>query len=80
MERLNTRSWAPEVQTDATGKWYGNALRFPTKEEAEDNVADLYMRWMLVKATRVVESSDVPNYNWRDGALVAIPHNGENNA
>jgi hypothetical protein len=28
-------SFKPEVQTDSTGKWYGNALRFGTREEAE---------------------------------------------
>ena len=31
-------SWAPEVQTDSTGKWYGNALRFATESEAYASV------------------------------------------
>lgn len=73
------RSWAPEVVVDRSGKFYGNALRFPTKEEAEANVQDLHSRWMLVSQTRVVESEDEPNYNWVDGKLVAIkkPEEGQ---
>jgi hypothetical protein len=31
-------SFKPEVQTDDTCKWYGNALRFATREEAEAQV------------------------------------------
>jgi hypothetical protein len=65
-------SWKPEVQTDSSGKWYGNALRFATKEEAEANVFDLSMRWMLVRDTRVVECDDPVNYAWVDGGLVAV--------
>jgi hypothetical protein len=34
-------SFKPEVQTDDTGKWYGNALRFGSREEAEAQVQDL---------------------------------------
>ena len=66
-------SWKPEVQTDNTGKWYGNALRFPTKEEAEANVKDLMYRWMQVLETRVVETPDEPaNYHWINGRLSEI--------
>lgn len=65
-------SWAPEVQTDNTGKWYGNNLRFATKEEAEASVHDLMMRWLLVRETRVVESTDPVNYRWVDGKLVQV--------
>lgn len=65
-------SWRPEVQTDSSGKWYGNALRFATKEEAEANVANLKSRWLLVHATRAVESDDPVNYKWIDGHLVSV--------
>lgn len=58
------KSWAPEVIADDSGKFYGNALRFATKEEAEANVRDLSWRWMLVRETRVVESTDPVNYQW----------------
>lgn len=66
------KSWKPEVIADDSGQWAGNALRFPTKEEAEANAADLWRRWVLVRETRVVESEDEPNYNWADGKLVEI--------
>jgi len=66
------KSFAPEVIADSSGKWCGNALRFPTHEEAEANVRDLFGRWMAVKETRVVESDDEPNYRWMDGKLEAI--------
>jgi hypothetical protein len=55
-------SWKPEVIADSSGKWCGNALRFATKEEAEISVANLAMRWMAVRETRVVESDDPVNY------------------
>ena len=59
-------SFKPEVQTDRTGKWYGNALRFATREEAEKSVQDLERRWLLVHSTRVTESDDPVNYQWDD--------------
>lgn len=62
-------SYAPEVIADKSGKWTGNALRFATKAEAEFWVADLSQRWLLVTATRVVESTDAPNYEIVDGEL-----------
>ena len=65
-------SWAPEVIADSSGKFYGNALRFATREEAEANVANLAMRWMLVRETRVVESEDPVNYAWVEGRLVEV--------
>jgi hypothetical protein len=65
-------SWKPEVQTDATGKWYGNALRFATRKEAEDQVLDLRMRWYAVRETRAVECDDPVNYRYVDGKLVAV--------
>ena len=33
------KSYAPEVVADSTGKFYGNALRFATREEAEAEAA-----------------------------------------
>jgi hypothetical protein len=65
-------SYKPEVQTDGSGKWYGNALRFATREEAEDNARDLMMRWLLVRDYRATESDDPINYAWRNGAAVAV--------
>ena len=65
-------SWKPEVTADASGQWCGNALRFATKQEAEENVAALRMRWLSVRETRVVESDDPVNYSFKDGRLVPI--------
>ena len=65
-------SWKPEVIADDSGVWYGNALRFATRAEAEENAAALGRRWMLVRDTRAVESDDPVNYAWVDGALVAV--------
>jgi hypothetical protein len=65
-------SFRPEVQTDATGKWYGNALRFATRAEAEAQVADLMMRWTVVRDTRVVECADPVNYRYVDGRLESL--------
>lgn len=65
-------SWKPEVRTDDTGKWYGNALRFQTEREAELQVADLAVRWTAVVDTRVIECDDPPNYTYKNGKLVGI--------
>lgn len=66
-------SYKPEVQTGTDPNWYGNALRFATREEAEKNVRNLMDRWLLVVDTRVVESDDPVNYRWVDGeGLVSV--------
>jgi hypothetical protein len=57
-------SFKPEVQTDRSGKWYGNQLRFATREEAEAQVVNLAIRWFAVRETRVVECDDPVNYRW----------------
>jgi hypothetical protein len=66
------KSFAPEVTTNDSGKFYGNALRFATREEAEANVADLFSRWTLVRETRVVESDDEVNYKYTSDGLVRL--------
>jgi hypothetical protein len=65
-------SFKPEVQTDATGKWYSNALRFATRMEAEAQVTDLMLRWTAVRDTRVVECDDPVNYRHVDGRLESV--------
>ena len=50
-----------EVIADDSGKWCGNALRFQTHGEATWYANDLRSRWMLVTATRVVESEEEQN-------------------
>lgn len=51
-------SYKPEVQTDSSGKWYDNALRFASREEAKVWADDLSMRWFAVRATRATESDE----------------------
>jgi len=65
-------SYAPEVVADSGGKFYGNNLRFATREEAEANARNLANRWTLVTDHRAVESDDPVNYAWRDGQLVDV--------
>lgn len=65
-------SFAPEVIADNTGKWYGNALRFATRQEAEQNAVDLSMRWFAVRDTRAVESTDPVNYSYVGRELKAV--------
>ena len=65
-------SFKPEVQADDTGKWYGNALCFATRAEAEAQVADLMMRWTAVRDTRVVECGDPVNYRYAAGRLESV--------
>jgi hypothetical protein len=65
-------SFRPEVQTDGTGKWYGNALRFATRAEAKAQVADLMMRWTAVRDIRVVECGDPVNYRYVGGRLEGV--------
>lgn len=65
-------SYAAEVQTDNSGNWYGNALRFATEAEADGYGLDLAMRWTLVRNVRSVESSDPVNYEIVDHKLKAL--------
>lgn len=58
------KSWKGEVQVGSDEKWYDNAIRLATKEEAEAYVSDLFMRWTLTTNKRVVESPDEVNYQW----------------
>jgi hypothetical protein len=67
-----TKSYAPQVIADNTCKWYGNALRFATKEEAEAQVRDLAARWTSVLDTRVVETDDPVNYRYINDTLIPV--------
>jgi hypothetical protein len=63
-------SYKPEVQTDSTGKWYDNALRFATEQEAFDSARDLACCWSAVLAYRATECNDQVNYTYHDHKLV----------
>jgi hypothetical protein len=68
-------SFKPEVKTNNIDPWAGNAIRFETRQEAEDYVIDLAMRWTSVLETRVVEVDDPVNYRWdpKFGARSILP-------
>jgi hypothetical protein len=70
-------SWKPEVIADNSGKWCGNALRFATRVEAENQVRDLSWRWTAVRETRVVESPDPVNYRYVKGSLLTLEQTEE---
>jgi len=71
-------SWKPEVQVKGEGeRWYDNALRFATEDEAAACAADKYRYWTLTTAHRAVESTDPVNYAWIDGKAVRIPEKVE---
>lgn len=61
-------SWKPEVFVER--KWSQNALVFATREEAEQNARDLYLRWTLCEDYRAVESDQPVNYRYVDHRLV----------
>jgi hypothetical protein len=60
------------VSTDGGKTFAGNALRFETRKEAEENVDALALRWTLVHSTCVDESTDPVNYRYIDGQLIAV--------
>lgn len=66
------KSYKPQVQTDNTGKWYDNALRFATRDEALDNARDLMGRWMLVVGYGAAPSEDPVNYAYVNHKLVEV--------
>jgi len=65
-------SYKSEVIADSTGKFCGNALRFATREEAEDYVRDLAWRWTAVRDTRVLECDEPVNYRYEAGRAVCL--------
>ncbi len=48
-----------EVKTIGDDKWYSNAMRYETREEAEAAALDLATRWMLVVDHRAVVAEEV---------------------
>jgi hypothetical protein len=69
-------SFKPEVQVNDRPEWAGNALRFATRKEAEENVFDLMMRWFSVSNTRVVEVDEPATHTYTDGKLGCIAQAG----
>jgi len=66
------KSWKPVIQTDSSGKWHDNALRFETQGEAQENARDLARRWFLVTAHSAMPDEASPNYRYESGELVGL--------
>lgn len=43
-------------------KWYSNALRFATENEAKAYALNLFSRWTVPDDWRIAQSDDEPNY------------------
>ncbi len=50
-----------------SGEWVDNAVRFKTKEEAEEYSKTLFRHWTTPMDRRVVESEDEVNFIFRNG-------------
>lgn len=55
-------SFKPVVKTGSDPKWYDNALRFATRDEAYASARSLANRWTLVTDFDAHESDDPVNY------------------
>lgn len=68
-------SWKPMVRTGKDPKWYGNALAFATRKEAQYSADELMSRWMLVVEAGVEESDEPVNYriDWDTREMIAVP-------
>jgi len=62
-------SFKPQVTTGSDPKFYGNALAFATREEAEANAKDLFRRWTLCTGYRAAESDEPATHTYVDGVL-----------
>jgi len=62
-------SYKVEVIADSSGEWVGNALRFPTKEKADEYGRDLASRWTAVREWRSVPSKDKVSREYEDPKL-----------
>lgn len=76
-------SFKPVVQTDSSGKWYDNALRFATHEEAYASASALAGRWFLVRNFDAMESDDPVSHvltKQTDGLWVMTDYEEHSNA
>lgn len=66
------QSFKPQVQTDNSGRWYDNALRFETEAEAYQSAEELAQRWFSVIAYRAAPCDEPPKHKLVDGKLVFL--------
>lgn len=68
-------SYKVEVTTNNGIHWASNAIRLPSREEAEAYARDLAWRWTSVTDTRVVESEDLAQHRWSVDMASLMPLN-----
>lgn len=51
---VDAAEWKVEVIADSTGKWCGNAAKYPTWAAAREAALSLFCRWTAVRQWRVV--------------------------
>jgi len=62
-------SYKAEVLVAGEKDWVPNGLCFATEKEADDYALDLASRWMAVRETRAVSSTEPVNYTYENGKL-----------
>jgi len=67
------RSYGVEVLFRGESKFVGNALFFPTKEQAQSYEFAQGMNWIGYIESRVVPRDQEPNYTFINGKLERIP-------
>lgn len=51
---VDAAEWKVEVIADSTGKWLGNAAKYPSWTAAREAAQSLFCRWTAVREWRVV--------------------------
>jgi len=62
-------SWKAEVQVPNDPKWYDNAVRFKSRDEALKYGRDLFNRWTTAERWRVIQTDDEVTARWLDGRI-----------
>ena len=66
------KSWAAEVLPNGERAYVRNALRFATRDEAEEYSVDLYFRWAGMECARVAPTSEPVNATWAADRVVRL--------
>lgn len=62
-------SWKAEIKVPNDPKWYDNAVRFKSRDEALNYGRDLYNRWTTAEHWRVIETDDDVTARWVAGQI-----------
>lgn len=67
----DANSYAIEIKVFRDPKFYGNGMRYPTPELADEAGRNKLMNWMAAEEYRVVPSVDAPNVAVPEAAAAA---------